>query len=241
MKFYYSEKLGSFPELLQAFTTKVSGNLAFHVGDNEMNVQRNHELLAKELGYEKNSLLHMKQIHSDIVQIVKDEDFDTPPICDALVTNKTNTPLMVMVADCSPVLFYDHEQKVIAVAHAGRQGAFKNIVRNVIKKMRTEFGSDPKDIYVSVGASISVCCYEVGEEIYSEAKALGLEYAMQKRDGSFYLDVNAILKAQLKDSGIKEENIELSQHCTCCKTDSYYSYRAEAKTGRFAGVLMLKG
>ncbi|MBE0514653.1 peptidoglycan editing factor PgeF [Sulfurimonas sp.] len=241
MKFYYSEKLSLFTNLLHAFTTKESGNLAFHVGDGEINVQKNHELLATELGYEKKSLVHMRQIHSDIVHVVTNEDFKTPPTCDALVTNKLNTPLMVMVADCSPILFYDDKKRVIAAAHAGRAGAFQNIVKNVIEKMQTEFGSDAKDIYVSVGASIGVCCYEVGGEIYEETKEKGLEYAMQKREGRFYLDVGKILQKQLLSCGIKKENIEFSNECSCCNTQRYFSYRAEAKTGRFAGVIQLKG
>jgi len=240
MKFYYSKKLTLFPNLIHSFSTKESGNLAFHVGDEKLHVEKNHALLAKELGYEKSSLVHMKQIHSDIVHVVSNEDFNTPPTCDALVTNKTNTPLMVMVADCSPILFYDDEKKVIAAAHAGRQGAFKNIVKNVVEKMKSEFGSEPKNIHVSLGASIGVCCYEVGGEIYDEAKSLGFEYAIQKRGESFYLDVGAILQKQLLSCGIKKENIDFCEDCTCCKTESYYSYRAEGQTGRFAGVLMLK-
>lgn len=229
-----------FPNLIHSFTTKESRNLAFHVGDEKLHVEKNHALLAKELGYEKNSLVHMKQIHSDIVHVVADEDFETPPTCDALITNKTNTPLMVMVADCSPILFYDDEKKVIAAAHAGRQGAFKNIVKNVVEKMKTEFNSEPKNIHVSVGANIGVCCYEVGSEIYDEAKEKGLEYAMQRRGENFYLDVASILQKQLLSCGIKRENIEFCDDCTCCNTQRYFSYRAEAKTGRFAGVLMLK-
>jgi YfiH family protein len=240
MKFYYSKKLTLFPNLIHSFTTKESGNLAFHVGDEKLHVEKNHALLAKELGYEKSSLVHMKQIHSDIVHVVLDEDFETPPTCDALISNKTNTPLMVMVADCSPILFYDDEKKVIGAAHAGRQGAFKNIVKNVVEKMKAEFGSEPKNIHVSVGASIGGCCYEVGSEINDEAKDKGLEYAMQKRGESFYLDVGKILRAQLLSCKIKEENIEFCDECTCCSTQRYFSYRAEAKTGRFAGVLMLK-
>lgn len=240
MKFYYSKKLTLFPNLLHSFTTKESGNLAFHVGDEKLHVENFHAILAKELGYEKSSLVHMKQIHSDIVHVVADEDFENPPTCDALVTNKANTPLMVMVADCSPILFYDDEKKVIAAAHAGRQGAFKNIVKNVVEKMKTEFGSEPKNVHVSVGASIGVCCYEVGSEIYDEAKEKDLEYAMQKRGERFYLDVGKILRTQLLSCKIKEENIEFCDDCTCCSTQRYFSYRAEAKTGRFAGVLMLK-
>lgn len=239
MKFSHSKLLNSFSNLTHAFTQTKSGNLAFHVGDNELHVINNHELLALELEYDKNSLIHMKQIHSDIVHVVTDEDFSTPPTCDALITNKKKTPLMVMVADCSPILFYDNEKKVIAAVHAGRQGAFKNIVKNVVESFVNDFGSNAKNIHVSIGASIGVCCYEVGAEIEIQAKELGLEYAIEKRDGNFYLDVNKILKTQLLTCKVKEENIEFLDECTCCKTDKYFSYRAQKETGRFAGVIFL--
>ncbi|MFT5836472.1 MAG: YfiH family protein [Sulfurimonas sp.] len=250
MQLLKSKLLNKFSNLTHAFTTKDGGvsktpyislNLAFHVWDNPLDVIKNHEYLASELSYNRGTLVHMKQIHSDAVHIVSDIDnFDNPPTCDALITDKTNLPLMVMVADCSPILFYDSKKEVIAVAHAGRQGAFKNIVQNVINSFVNIYGSDAKDISASVGASIVVCCYEVGVEIYDEAKDLGLQYAMQKREDSFYLDVSVILKTQLLASGIKKENIEISKECSCCNNEKYFSYRADAKTGRFAGILMMK-
>ncbi len=241
MKFYHSKQLNSVSNVTHAFTTRYSGNLAFHVNDDLWHVQTNHQLLAKELGFKKESLIHMKQIHSNLVHIVNDDDnFHMPRSCDALITDKISTPLMVMVADCAPLLFYDDKQKVIAVAHAGREGAFKNIVKNVIYSFRVEFTSQVENIVVSIGANIGVCCYEVGREIYEEAKDLKLGYAMHKRNGSYYLDINKILMTQLLACGIKKENIEFSGECTCCKKDKYFSYRAEGVTGRFCGVIMLK-
>ena len=249
MQLKRSKLLNNFANVKHAFTTKNGGvskdtytslNLAFHVNDNPWHVDINHNTLANELGFEKNSLVHMKQIHSDIVHIVADADnFKTPPTCDALITDKTNTPLMVMVADCSPVLFYDDEKKVIAVAHAGRAGAFKNIVKNVVNSFIKNFGSDAKNIYVSIGASIGECCYEVGSEIYDEACEKDLEYAMSERDNSYYLNVGKILESQLLACGIKKEHIEISNECSCCKNDTYFSYRADGVTGRFAGVIEL--
>lgn len=239
MKFYYSKKLAQSLNLVHAFTTKHSGNLAFHVGDDELHVEKNHEVLAKELGYNKESLVYMRQIHSDIVHIVTDEDFNSPPTCDALITNRANTPIMVMVADCSPILFYDEAQKVIAAVHAGRQGAFKNIVKKTVDSFIYDFNSEAKDLHVSVGASIGVCCYEVGREIYDEALKLGFEYALDIRDEKYYLNINKILKSQLLTCGVKDENIELSNTCSCCNTNTYFSYRAEQNTGRFSGVIML--
>ena len=240
MEFYHSKLLNSVSNVTHAFTSRSSGNLAFHVNDDVKDVAARHETVAKELNYDKKMLVHMKQIHSDIVHIITDNDnFKTPPTCDALITNKKNIPLMVMVADCSALLFYDKKQKVIAVAHAGRQGAFKNIVKNVINTFINDFNSKPQNIIVSIGASIGVCCYEVGEEIYEEAKKLNLEYAMQKRENRFYLDVSKILNSELLACGIKEKNIEISKKCTSCQNDKYFSYRAEGITGRFAGIIKL--
>lgn len=240
MQFYHSNLLNFVTNVTHTFTTKNSGNLAFHVNDSLSNVEKNHTLLAKELGYDKSSLIHMKQIHSSIVHVVNKEDnFTNPKECDALVTNKKNIPLMVMVADCSPILLYDKLNDVIAVAHAGRQGAFKNIIKNTLDTMKNEFESDPENILVSIGPSIGQCCYEVGEEIYAQALSIGLEYALEKKEDRYYLSVGKILYKQLVEASIKKENFEISTKCTCCNSKTYNSYRAEPQTGRFAGVILL--
>lgn len=216
-------------------------NLAFHVGDAENHVLQNHAALACEMGYERERLVHMNQIHSADVYVLKEGDsFDTKPTCDALVTNIPQTPLMVMVADCSPVLFFDPVQKVVAVAHAGRAGAFKNIVAKTLETMQREFHSHAEDIVVAIGPSIGVCCYEVGEEIATEVDDLGLGYAITTHEGRCYLDVNAILLEQLLACEIKKEHIEVQNICTCCNTQDYFSYRGEGQTGRFAGVIYLR-
>ena len=233
--------LKDFPTLLAAFTSKAHGNLAFHVEDDPLDVARNHAQLAKDLGYTKEKLVFMKQIHSNRVHLVTSHDsFETPPISDALITNKKNIPLMVMMADCSGVLFYDPVAEAIGVAHAGRAGAFFNIVKNVIEKMQAEFGSKPQDIYVWVSASIGSCCYEVGEEIVQEALALDLDYAIHTKERCHFLDINAILRKQLLSQGIIEQKIDFTDICTACNTSTHYSYRAEGLTGRFAGVIMLR-
>ena len=249
MEIYQTSLLNSFSNLTHCFSTKNGGlsdgvysslNLAFHVQDDTETVNKNHTLLADQLDYDKETVVHMKQVHSDIVHIVtSDDNFKNPPTCDALITDKVNTPLMVMVADCSPILFYDDTKKVIAVAHAGRQGAFKNIVKNVIESFKTTYGSSTEDILVTIGASIGECCYQVGPEIFEETKELSLEYSISKRENNYYLNVSDILKTQLLNSGVKKENIEMSRECSCCKNNKYFSYRANGITGRFAGVIKL--
>lgn len=241
MKFNQSNLLKQFSNITSVFTTKKSGNLAFHVGDVTDNVVKNHKLLANELSYELQTLIHMRQVHSNSIhKVTQNDNFTNPPTCDALITDKKNTPLLVMVADCAPLLFYDAKNKVIAVAHAGRAGAFRNIVQNVLNCFTKEYDSSIDEIYVSVGTCIQKCCYEVGCEVDKEAKKLNLDYAIEKREGSYYLDIPTILKKQLKDAGVKEQNIEFSLECSACTTDKHYSYRAEKETGRFAGLIYLK-
>lgn len=239
MQIIQSKLLNKFPDITHGFTTKKNGNLAFHVKDELSSVLENHENLAKLMKYDKKTLVHMKQIHSNNVKIVSNEDnFSNPPICDALITNRVQTPLMVMVADCSPILFFDATKRVIAVAHAGRSGAFHNIIKNVLDTFKNEYNSEMKEIYVSVGASIKECCYEVGQEIYEEVKSLNLEYSISKRQNSYYLNISVILNKQLLESGINSDNIEFSSECTACD-EKYYSYRTEGRTGRFCGLIYL--
>lgn len=243
-----SKLLSQFTEITHAFTTKDGGvsknnysslNLAFHVGDKEDDVLKNHSILSKSLSYERRTLVHMDQIHSDIVyQVDRSDNFDTRPTCDALITNERNKPLMVMVADCSPILFYDNVQKVIAVAHAGRAGAFLNIVQKTLDSFIKNYHSNPENIYVSVGANISTSNYEVNKAIFDEAKALDLEFAVEVKEDRYFLDIRKILYKQLLEGNVKKENIEISQECSFLETE-YFSYRANGITGRFAGVITL--
>lgn len=239
----------SFPNITAAFTTRHGGiskapyesaNLAFHVGDNPEDVVKNHDTLAQSLGYDRNRLIHMRQIHSDRIIIVDDtQSFDTPPECDALITNLTNTPLMVMSADCTGILIYDPLQKAIGALHAGRAGALNAILPKTIQAMSQAFGTDRKDLHIVLGPSIGGCCYEINETIALECATKGYGLALRREDEKVFLDVNTILLEQLKGIGV--ENVEVVEHCTSCRSDEYFSYRADAqRTGRLAGVIMLR-
>ena len=252
MKTVNSDLLAKFTQITHIFTTRdggvskhpyLSNNLAFHVEDRKDDVLVNHQNMAKHLGYNYQKLVHMRQIHSDKIVIVDPttHNFENPPECDALITNQPEIPLMVMTADCTPVLFYDPKQKVIAVAHAGREGALKGIVPKTIQKMQSNFGSKLSDIIVVLGPSIGACCYEVGEKIAQEVTQNGYGLAVVYENEKYSLDVNAIIHHQLRLLGIGTENIEDLSICNACQNETFFSYRADKqKTGRFAGVLMLK-
>jgi len=239
------------PSLTACFTTRHGGiskapfdslNLAFHVNDNPTDVHQNHLLLAKELHYGADKLIYMRQIHSDSVVIINEEmDFNSPPECDALITNRPNTPLMVMSADCTPILVYDRTHNAIAAIHAGRIGALDEILPKTLHAMKIEYGTTVEDIMVLLGPSIHGCCYEVNETIARLTVEKGYEKALRREETKVFLDVNTILLLQLKSLEVKIERIEVINHCTSCQCDTYFSYRADAQhTGRIAGVIMLR-
>lgn len=249
MKTVSPSLLTSFPNITAAFTTRHGGiskapytdaNLAFHVGDNPEEVIKNHDLLADKLAFNRHSLIHMRQIHSDRIVIVDETlTFDTPPECDALITNRTNTPLMVMSADCTGVLLYDPIQQAIGAVHAGRSGALHAILPKTITAMHQAFGTHAEDLHIVLGPSIGGCCYEINETIALECETKGYGLALRREDEKVFLDVNTILLEQLKGLGVK--NVDVVEHCTSCRSDEYFSYRADAQqTGRIAGVIILR-
>lgn len=233
------------------FTTRYGGvsqppynalNLAFHVGDNPKDVLENHRLLGETLNYDSHKLIHMDQIHSNIVTLVDSTmNFNSQPTCDALVTNCVNIPLMVMSADCTPILIYDPKNHAIAAVHAGRAGALNSILPKTLETMTKNYGTALSDIQITFGPSIHGCCYEINEDIAREVKEKGYKEALIHTKEKVSLDVNAILYAQLKILGITEKQIEAMDECTSCHSHDYFSYRAhEQHTGRIAGVILLR-
>ncbi len=220
--------------IFKTFTTIDDGNIAYHVTDDIASVDKAREQLAKKHNFEPNKLKSMEQIHSNIVKVVDDKT--NLYKCDGLITNLPNTPLLVMVADCIPILFYDEIENVIGVAHAGRNGTYLDISSNVCKIMQKDFDCKVENIQVILGPSIQKCCYEVSIELAEIAK---VNFGEDVVDGRF-IDLQLINKKQLLKNGLKEENISISNICTRCSDEDYFSYRKDAQCGRFCGIIMLK-
>ena len=220
-------------KVLINFTTIDDGNLAYHVGDIKENVDKNRQNLALKLGYKNEDLVYMNQVHGNNVEIV---DVNSPKYidnCDGLITNTKNLPLMVMVADCIPILFYDEIKGVIAAVHAGRNSTFLRIAEITAKKMIDNFSCESENIKVIMGPSIQKCCYEVNDELLKIVEtSFGKEFCIGKN-----IDLQGINKKLLENLGIK--NIDISDICTKCSNEPYFSFRKNPKTGRFAGIISM--
>ncbi|MFW0695289.1 peptidoglycan editing factor PgeF [Aliarcobacter butzleri] len=216
------------------FSDKTDGNLAYHVGDIKENVDKNRQKLALKYDYKDEDLCYMNQIHSANVVVVDENSPKYIDNCDALITKTKNLPLMVMVADCIPILMFDEVKGVIAAIHAGRNSTFLKISEITAKEMIENFSCKTENIKVIMGPSIQKCCYEVNGELKNIVeKSFGKEFVIGNN-----IDLQGINKKLLENLGIK--NIEISSICTKCSNKPFFSYRKEKNTGRFVGVITFK-
>ena len=220
-------------EIKSFFTSKINGNLSFSK-DNHNEVLLNRIKLSKKYKYNNDKLRHMQQIHSSNIQVINHKSDILIKNCDGLITHEKNLALMVLVADCIPILIEDKVKGVISAVHAGRNSTFLNISKLSIQKMIKQFDCKPKDIFVRMGPSIQQCCYEISEELKNIVeKSFGKEFLNGR-----YLNLQELNKQQCIEVGV--ENIEISYICTKCSNEEYYSYRAGDKVKRFAGIIINK-
>jgi YfiH family protein len=253
LDFYKFKAFQKYPKLLHLVTTKASDmpysfSLALHTGEDEKTIISNRDLVAKKL--HTTDTLHFivaNQTHSDHIHIVTEEKTkgwkslsDAIEDCDALITDRPHVMLTILTADCVPILLYDKKNHVIAAIHAGWKGTRAQITSKTITKMKETFNTHAEDIMAAIAPSIGQCCYEVGEEVAQHFfdTPQGFRQVQEK----YMLDLPQINKIQLLQSGLKEEYIEMSNICTACEVEHFFSYRKEAGcSGRFMSMIGLKG
>jgi len=151
-------------------------------------------------------------------------------------------PIGVTFADCVPILAVDPKAKIIGTAHAGWKGTLARIARELIGAM-TNAGANIHTIYISIGPSIGMCCYNVTDD---RAKAFQKQFGNNEKiaariQGKWYLDIGYANYLQLLEAGIMKEHIDTSEACTSCQVAEFHSFRKDKK-GTFGvqlGVIRL--
>ncbi len=221
-------------------------NLAFHVGDEPGRVRDNRCSWASGVGFDLPHLVAAQQVHGANVRVVsRDErgrgafDFnDALPDCDALVTNELNVPVLVLVADCAPVLLVDPTKRVCAVVHAGWRGALAGIAAKTIETMQSEFGTNPGDVLAAIGPCLSVGNLEIGEEVAALVEEKdALSVVRSEEWDKPHLDLRGLIGRDLIKAGVSESNVEVSPFCPKERSDLFFSHRGQnGRAGRFGVV-----
>lgn len=229
-----------------------SFNLDGGVGDDLAAVAANRGRLASGIGLSEDRLVWMHQVHGTNATVV-----DEPPSLgraqsygraqpsgsaqpcvpdtDALVTGVPGLALIVLTADCVPVLLADPYAKVVAAVHAGRQGARDGVVLATLEAMATR-GARPDRVEALLGPAVCGQCYEVPLEMQADVERHLPGTACRTRTGSTGLDLRTGLWRQLADAGVAR--IGVDPRCTVEDTQ-LYSYRRDGVTGRIATLTWL--
>ncbi|TSH77639.1 peptidoglycan editing factor PgeF [Acinetobacter sp. RF15A] len=211
-------------------------NLALHVNDEAARVYKHRiQLLQDFQAFGVDKITWMSQTHSTICHTINEQIPFEALVGDGLVTQRKAHALIMMTADCLPVVLVNGEGTEVANLHAGWRGLAGGIIENTIASMQS------RPVWAWLGAAISQPCFEVGTEVKEAfcSKYPELDSAFQagQQAGKYYADLYAIARYILQQHGVM--TILGGDQCSYTQADEYFSYRREAKTGRMATFVFM--
>lgn len=224
-------------------------DLATHVGDDPAAVDANRTRLLDVLGLGgmRAQLTCAEQVHGSRVREVAAElvgagAYAADPVrgpvpgTDGLVTGLSGVPLMLMFADCVPVVLVRPRARRIAVMHAGWRGALAGIAGIAARSLGSEPGTD--DVLAYIGPHIGSCCYEVSPSLVSLFRS-GFATLGECAD---HLDLGAVVAEDLVRAGVPIGRQTAQGSCTADDVGAFFSYRAEnGRTGRHCAIAAIAG
>ena len=233
---FYSKKLKRFKEIKHCFFSKKNGsstgiykslNCGHGSKDNKKNIQKNLKLVAKKMSVNSENLVLMHQTHSNKVIEIKRMNYKKKIYADAMITKMRGVSLGVLTADCVPIILYDSKNKIIGCIHAGWKGAFKNIIKNTIHKIRKI--SSKSKIYASVGPCIGLKSYEVDIKFYKKfilKSPKNKLYFLNKSKSKKLFNLRRYVTDKLKQCKVEVDQVN---HDTFAEKNNFFSYRRSCK------------
>ena len=213
----------------------------------------NRDILAHQLGSSLEMELVTDQKHTNYVHVATcEEDLGVATVgsfslhrqfVDGIVTDIPDALLTVFGGDCPPVYIVDPKRRAAGLVHAGWKGTLGKIPQVAIAQMSVKFGCDPADMYAAIGPGVCRDCYEMGDEVYDafaeqwsreDADRILSRYPAKDADGNeipggkYHLDLREANKLTLMRAGVPADHIAISNVCTMCNVDTFYSYRGRA-------------
>jgi YfiH family protein len=214
-------------------------NVSFGIGDNTEAVVKNRKRISAY--FNDGSLVFSEQVHGTDVCAVGHTHgfcgkthFIDAGTGDAIITNVPGLNLVIQVADCQAVMIYDPGNHAVANIHAGWRGNVQNIIGAALDVMKERYHSDPADLKAGISPSLGPCCAE-----FINYQREFPEHLWRYKDSSHHFDLWALSHDQLCAQGVLPKNISIGGLCTTCHSETFFSYRARKKTGRFAAVIGL--
>jgi YfiH family protein len=198
---------------------------------------------AAVLGAHSSAIRLIKQVHRADVAVATGREW-IPPEADIIVTDDPGLVIVVLTADCAPILIADRARGAVAAVHAGWRGTVQRAASAGVSAMRREFRSEPQDLIAAIGPCLGVCCGEVGDEVVEAFRSAGHGEDVIDRWFSigpasrYHLHLARANRDQLVGVGLRPENVHVAELCTRSYPDVFHSYRAAGtNAGRMAALI----
>jgi copper oxidase (laccase) domain-containing protein len=161
---------------------------------------------------------------------------------EAVATQTKNLPLFLLTADCQPMSFFDPVTETIALAHVSRVTLGKKLPEKVVWFLQNTFGAKPEDLLVYIGPHIRKESYAFPLPLLTIDPLLAPH--IYEENEQAHIDLLGASTELLTQSGVKLENISVSEVNTATSNNHFSYYRAKNDnsdtTARIATVLMIK-
>ena len=252
---YYSKRLSKYKSISHCFLNKRGGKSkgiykSLNCGkgslDDQKNIKKNLRIACKKIGASYKKLILVNQIHSNKFYFFdkKNINYKNKKKGDALITKEKKIILGVLTADCVPILIYDNKLKIISAIHAGWKGAYKGIVKKVIKFLFKN-GSESKNLIVAIGPCISQKNYEIKKDFKTKflKQSKYNKIFFKKIKKKTYFSLNKYIYYQLRNLGIQK--IDVIEKDTYNPKNNFFSARRsllkkENDYGRNISIIMIK-
>jgi len=224
------------------FTTRYGGvsagslsslNLLANKGDDPENVCENWRRVCALFGAGPDEAAVTRQVHGNVVRIVTEADrheclSPVPYEADGIATRVKGLPIFCFTADCVPALLWDETGAAAAAVHCGWRSSVADILKNAVEQLE-RLGAQRGRLRVALGPAIGFCCFETDDDVPEAVSAwLGgdTEGLFHRRsDGKTMVDLRGANARRLLQLGLRAENIDISDECTMCSHDKYWSHR----------------
>ncbi len=200
--------------------------------------------LEHAFGTSSESPIHVGEMAASLAQI---HSAMIHPVCksgerqaegDGLFTTTPDLWISIRTADCLPILIADTDLHVVAAVHAGWKGTVQEIVRKAVARLVDECGSNPDDLFATIGPGISECCFEVGTEVATQFDPAFLKFG---EDGKPFVNLKQANVSQLLAAGLSIDHIDVAAECSV-STPGFHSFRRDKTEGRMvSGIRIKKG
>jgi polyphenol oxidase len=215
-------------------------NLAVHVGDDPDVVAANRQRLREQLRLvsEPRWLTQMHGTQVFDADRAALSQSSVVPEADAATTRRSGNVLAVLVADCMPILLCRRDGAGVAVAHAGWRGLAAGVVEASVDALGA--GAGAGQLLAWLGPAIGPSHFEVGDEVrcafMAHEERASAAFTRNAR-GRWQCDLYQLARQRLQALGVGA--IHGERRCTYGERESFFSYRRDGATGRFAALIWM--